>query len=165
MSNNRLKSQETPFSKAILTIFYKKMVSTRQTRHLWVASDITISLFIIMCQSDSQFWPLLLPTATSLKLSSVEHPNFFTKDFRPCMRDTNWEFKLFFKLPLRKHLRLMNSTFVLAAGKYHQTFPNVHQIIEINSSRARKQKWETKKKKFEANSTQCSQAVTHPSTD
>ena len=59
MSNDRLKLQETPFSKAILTIFYMKMVSTRQIRHLWVASDTTISLHITMCQSDSQFCPLL----------------------------------------------------------------------------------------------------------
>ena len=52
-------------------------------------------------------------------------------------------------------------------GKPHQTFPNqsFHQIIDINSSRALKQKWETLQKNFEANSTQCSQAVTHPSTD
>jgi hypothetical protein len=51
--------------------------------------------------------------------------------------------------------------------KPHQTFPNqyFHQVIDINSSRALKQKWETLQKKFEANSTQCSQAVTHPSTD
>ena len=54
MSNDRLKLQETPFSKAILTIFYMKMVSTRQTRHLWVASNITMSLHIIMCQSDAK---------------------------------------------------------------------------------------------------------------
>ena len=39
------------------------------------------------------------------------------------------------------------------------------QIIAINSSRAQKQKWESLQKRFEANSTQCSQAVTHPSTD
>ena len=44
MTNNGLKLQEAPFSKAILTIFYKKMLSARQIRHLWVASDITISL-------------------------------------------------------------------------------------------------------------------------
>ena len=52
-------------------------------------------------------------------------------------------------------------------GKPHQTFPNQSfpQIIDINSSRAQKQKWETLQKCFEANSTQCSQAVTHPSTD
>ena len=55
MSNDYLKLQETLFSKAILTIFYTKMVSTRQVRHLWVASDTTISLRIIMCQSDAQF--------------------------------------------------------------------------------------------------------------
>ena len=59
MSNDCLKLQETLFSKAILTIFYMKMVSTRQVRHLWVASNITISLRIIMCQSDAQVWPLL----------------------------------------------------------------------------------------------------------
>ena len=44
MSNDCLKLQETSVSRAILTIFYKKMVSTQQIRHLWVASDITISL-------------------------------------------------------------------------------------------------------------------------
>ena len=59
MSNDYLKLQETLFSKAILTIFYTKMVSTRQVRHLWVASDTTISLHIIMSQSDSQFGPSL----------------------------------------------------------------------------------------------------------
>ena len=63
MSNDCLKLQETPFSKAILTIFYMKMVSRRQIRHLWVASDTTISLHIVMCQSDSQFWPLLSTAA------------------------------------------------------------------------------------------------------
>ena len=59
MSNDCLKLQETPLSKAILTIFYMKMVSTWQIRHLWVASDTTISLHIIMSQSDSQFGPSL----------------------------------------------------------------------------------------------------------
>ena len=44
MSNDCLKLQETLFSRAILTIFYKKLVSTQQIRHLWVASDTTISL-------------------------------------------------------------------------------------------------------------------------
>ena len=43
MSNDCLKLQETQFSKAILTMFYKKMVWAWQLRHLWVASDITIS--------------------------------------------------------------------------------------------------------------------------
>ena len=43
MSKERLKLQETLFSRPILTIFYKKMVSTQQIRHLWVASDTTIS--------------------------------------------------------------------------------------------------------------------------
>ena len=35
-------------------------------------------------------------------------------------------------------------------GKPHQTFPNqfFHQIIDIDSSRAQKRKWEKKKKKF-----------------
>ena len=47
MSNERLKLQETLFFRAILTSFYKKMVSTQQIRHLWVASDTTISLVII----------------------------------------------------------------------------------------------------------------------
>ena len=55
MSNERLKLQETLFFRAILTSFYKKMVSTQQVRHLWVASDTTISLFVIMGYSDSQF--------------------------------------------------------------------------------------------------------------
>ena len=34
-------------------------------------------------------------------------------------------------------------------GKPHQTFPNqfFHQTIDINSSRAQKQKWETLQKK------------------
>jgi hypothetical protein len=52
-------------------------------------------------------------------------------------------------------------------GKPHQTFPNqfFHQIIDIDSSRAQKRKWETLQKVSDANSTQCSQAVTHPSTD
>ena len=45
MSNDRLKLQEAPFSKAILTIFYKKMLSTQQIRHLWVASDVTIAFY------------------------------------------------------------------------------------------------------------------------
>ena len=47
MSNERLKLQETLFFRAILTSFYKKMVSTQQIRHLWVASDTSISLVII----------------------------------------------------------------------------------------------------------------------
>ena len=47
MSKERLKLQETLFFRAILTSFYKKMVSTQQIRHLWVASDTTISLVII----------------------------------------------------------------------------------------------------------------------
>ena len=56
---------------------------------------------------------------------------------------------------------------VWVAHKPHQTFPNqfFHQISVIDSSRAQKQKWETLQKNSEANSTQCSQAVTHPSTD
>ena len=70
MSNDRLKLQETPFSKGSLTIFYMRMVLTQQVRHLWVASDITISLHIIMCQSDAQFWPLLSPATLSI-------PNLF----------------------------------------------------------------------------------------
>jgi hypothetical protein len=41
--------------------------------------DITL---IVMCQSDSQFWPLLWPTATSLKSSSVEHPSLFEQGWR-----------------------------------------------------------------------------------
>ena len=61
MSNDCLKLQETSFSRAILTIFCQKMVSTQQIRHLWVASDITISL-VIMGLSDSQVRPLLSPT-------------------------------------------------------------------------------------------------------
>ena len=47
MSKERLKLQETLFFRAILTSFYKKMVSTQQIRHLWVASDTSISLVII----------------------------------------------------------------------------------------------------------------------
>ena len=41
--------------------------------------DITL---IVMCQSDSQFWPLLWPTATSVKSSSVEHPSLFEQSWR-----------------------------------------------------------------------------------
>ena len=52
-------------------------------------------------------------------------------------------------------------TNILASGNLTKPFQiNLFpQIIDINSSRAQKQKC------FEANSTQCSQAVTHPSTD
>jgi len=41
MTNNCLKPQEAPFSRGNLTIFYKEMATAQQTRHLWVASDIT----------------------------------------------------------------------------------------------------------------------------
>ena len=61
------------------------------------------------------------------------------------MRDTNWEFKLFIKLPLRKQSLLLSIVSALFRGKSHeyacigkprQTFPNqsFHQIIDINSS-------------------------------
>jgi hypothetical protein len=46
MSNERLKLQETLFFRSIPTSFYKKMVSTQQTRHLWVASDTTLHTLI-----------------------------------------------------------------------------------------------------------------------
>ena len=64
-------------------------------------------------------------------------------------------------------LVLVGSKYTLRSKKPHQTCPNqpFPQIIAINSSRAQKQKWESLQKRFEANSTQCSQAVTHPSTD
>ena len=80
MSNDRLKLRETPFSKGSPTIFYMKMVLTQQVRHLWVASDTTISLHIIMCQSDAQFGPLLSQkksyNANSTQCSqAVTHPS------------------------------------------------------------------------------------------
>ena len=43
MTNECLKPQEVPFSRDNLTVFYKDMPTARQTRHLWVASDITPS--------------------------------------------------------------------------------------------------------------------------
>jgi hypothetical protein len=50
---------------------------------------------------------------------------------------------------------------MLASGNLTKPF----QIIDINSSRAlNKTKMGNFAKKFETNSTQCSQAVTHPST-
>ena len=50
-------------------------------------------------------------------------------------------------------------------GKPHQTFPNqsFHQITLKSSTETKMGNFA--KKEFEANSTQCSQAVTHPSTD
>ena len=61
----------------------------------------------------------------------------------------------------------VRGTDIPCVGKPHQTFPNqfFHQTTDIDSSRAQKQKWETFQKDSDANSTQCSQAVTHPSTD
>ena len=43
MTNDCLKPQEVPFYRGNLTVFYKEMPTARQTRHLWVASDITPS--------------------------------------------------------------------------------------------------------------------------
>ena len=43
MTHNCLKPQEVPVSSGNLTVFYKEMPTARQTRHLWVASDITPS--------------------------------------------------------------------------------------------------------------------------
>ena len=39
MTNSCLKLQEQPLSRGNLTIFYKEMLTARQIRHLWVASD------------------------------------------------------------------------------------------------------------------------------
>ena len=69
----------------------------------------------------------------------------FTKDFR--VRETPIENSNYFSSFPRGSIYgsktlLTDSTFVLAAGKHHQTFPNesVHQIID---NIAQKQKWKT----------------------
>ena len=59
MTNKCLKLQEAPFSKAILTTFYKKMLPARQIRHLWVASDITISLLSQCANQTLSFDPII----------------------------------------------------------------------------------------------------------
>jgi hypothetical protein len=59
MSNDWLKLQETLSSKAILTIFYKKMVSARQIRHLWVASDTALSLLSKCANQTLSFDPYI----------------------------------------------------------------------------------------------------------
>ena len=84
--------------------------------------------------------PYLLPVSMSLPYLSLTY--------------TLWSFEV-------------RGTDIPCVGKPHQTFPNqfFHQITDIDSSRAQKRKWETLQKNFVANSTQCSQAVTHPSTD
>ena len=74
MANNCLKLQQAPLSKPVLTIFYKKMLSARQIRHLWVASDITISL-----SSYSHFWTLLSPAETVWSSAALGNQPKFSK--------------------------------------------------------------------------------------
>ena len=88
------------------------------------------------------------------------------------MRDTNWEFKLFLKLPLRKHLRLKYFTdrrliLYLQRGNITKPFQMYlsTKILTILPKSSTKSKMGNFAKNVEANSTQCSQAVTHPSTD
>jgi hypothetical protein len=75
---------------------------------------------------------------------------------------TGWQFAFEINWPL-------DSAFAHEAGKHHQTFPNVsaHQIIDIIAQveQINKNGKLLLKENVEANSTQCSQAVTHPSTD
>jgi hypothetical protein len=53
---------------------------------------------------------------------------------------------------------------MLALGNLTKPFQTNLFTKLLTSTQAQNQKWETLLKGFEANSTQCSQAVTHPST-